>query len=404
MLLIDWAIWQQLVGMVFDTTASNTGPMLGACRFLELWRGKPILWIPCRHHITELHISHAMKFTFGKTADPGVALFRRLKADWSTVVPHIVYSNLCLIDLTSFPKWMVIEGSSLLSLLLKLQEKKSFPRDDYKELLQLAIISLGGEVPNFTFKLPGPDHHARWMSKAIYILKLHLLSKIFKMSEEELKFVQEMTVFISFFYVKIWFESTFAVSAARNDLQFMANMLRYQYQNSGLVWTVLESCNRHLWYLSPQLIVLALCDEGLEDYQREDLALALHSQDRKEIESGKPEFPVIDWSGDEIKLPPLSSFVSHKSWLVFDLLNLKGTQDWLTVPASLWDKFREYRELNDFASNLTVKNDIAERGIAMVTEFINKVQSEEQRSALLQVVEWHRDLVKNTNKSSLKLC
>ena len=45
------------------------------------------------------------------------------------------------------------------------------------------------------------------------------------MSEEELKFVQEMTVFISFFYVKIWFESTFAVSAARNDLQFMANML-----------------------------------------------------------------------------------------------------------------------------------------------------------------------------------
>ena len=197
-------------------------------------------------------------------------------------------------DLTSFPKFRDLQGSSVLNLLLKLQEKKSFPRDDYKELLQLAIISLGGEVPNFTFKLPGPGHHARWMSKAIYILKLHLLSKIFKMSEEEFKFVQEITVFISFFYVKIWFESTFAVSAARNDLQFMANMLRYQYQNSGLVWTVLESCNRHLWYLRPQLIVLALCDEGLEDYQREDLALALHTQERKEIESGKHEFPVID--------------------------------------------------------------------------------------------------------------
>ena len=96
--------------------------------------------------------------------------------------------------------------------------------------------------------------------------------------------------------------------------------------------------------------------------------------------------------------------MSHKSWLVFNLLNLKGTQDWLTVPASLWDKFGEYRELKEFASNLTVKNDIVERGIAMVTEFINKVESEEQRSALLPVVEWHRDLIKNTNKSSLKLC
>ena len=91
---------------------------------------------------------------------------------------------------------------------------------------------------------------------------------------------------------------------------------------------------------------------------------------------------------------------------MFDLLNLKGTQDLLTVPASLWDKFREYRDLKEFASNLVVKNDIAEQGIAMVTEFLNKVESEEQRSALLQVVEWHsyRDLVKNTNKSSLKLC
>ena len=34
---------------------------------------------------------------------------------------------------------------------------------------------------------------------------------------------------------------------------------------------------------------------------------------------------------------------------------------------------------------------------------MNKVESEEQRQALLQVVEYHRELVKNTNKSSLKL-
>ena len=38
----------------------------------------------------------------------------------------------------------------------------------------------------------------------------------------------------------------------------------------------------------------------------------------------------------------------------------------------------------------------------MATEFINRVDSEEQRQALFQVVENNRAMVKNTNKSSLK--
>ena len=403
-LLIDWKIWQQLVGMVFDTTATNTGAEAGACRLLELWRGEPILWLPCRHHIPELHIGYAMKRIFGKSKDPGVALFRRLKADWSNVVILIDYTDLCLIDLDILPEWMVMEAASVLDLLIKLQEKKSFPRADYQELLQLAIISLGGHVPNFAFRLPGADHHARWMSKCIYTLKLNLLSKVFKMSEEETRCVKELAVFITIFYVRLWFQSTFAISAARNDLQFMANILRYREQDSALAWIVLESCKRHLWYICPQLIVLALCDEGLPDHQRESIAKALHTQPRKKIECGKPKFPVIDWSGDEVKLPPLGSFVSHESWLIFDILKLTGAQDWLLISANLWENFGEYREFKEFASNLPVKNDIAERGIAMVTQFVNKVQSEEQRSALLQVVEWHREMVKDTKKASLNLC
>ena len=102
------------------------------------------------------------------------------------------------------------------------------------------------------------------MSKAIYTLKLHLLSETFRMSEEELNCVKDMAVFIAIFYVKIWFQSTFAVSAARNDLQFMANMLRYRMYKPLVAFTILQSCKRHLWYICPQLIVLALCDEGLD--------------------------------------------------------------------------------------------------------------------------------------------
>ena len=49
--------------------------------------------------------------------------------------------------------------------------------------------------------------------------------------------------------------------------------------------------------------MFALADAGLSDSQREGMAMKLHSLERTKIEGGKPEFPYIDWSGEEIKIP-----------------------------------------------------------------------------------------------------
>ena len=122
------------------------------------------------------------------------------------------------------------------------------------------------------------------------------------------------------------------------------------------------------------------------------------------IQKGKPQFPVIDFTGEEIKLPDMSAFVSSDSWLVFDMLNLTGSQDWLTIPPNLWQNFEEFRKLKEFSENISVCNDIAERGVALISNFINKAETEEQRQALLQVVEHHRAMVTDTKKSTLKLC
>ena len=43
----------------------------------------------------------------------------------------------------------------------------------------------------------------------------------------------------------------------------------------------------HLWYLTPQLIILALFDKDLE------MAKMLYSIDRVKIQTGKPTFPII---------------------------------------------------------------------------------------------------------------
>ena len=400
-LLMEWDIKEEVSAMVFDTTSSNTGADIGACKCLEVWLDKPVLWLACRHHVHELHLKRFIQDITGQTKDPGVALFRRLKSEWYSL--EIDYTNLNKFDYSSVPDWMQEEAKSVLAWAMKELDKKTWPRADYQELLKLTIICLGGEIADFQFMLPGPDHHARFMSKNLYFLKIKLLLRMFRLSEEEKVQVEEICTFILIFYVKSWFQSPLPTAAARNDLSFMVNIMKYRLVSKPTaILAVMHSCYRHLWYLVPQTVVFALADPGLADSQKEAMARKLHSLERHKIEGGKPVFPYVDLSGGDV--PCMSSFVDSDSWLVFDILGLTGAQDWLTIPAGLWENFLEFRKLKEFALNISVCNDIAERGVALITSYMNKVESEEQRQALLQVVEYHRELVKNTNKSSLKLC
>jgi hypothetical protein len=52
-------------------------------------------------------------------------------------------------------------------------KKKNHYRDDYKELIELILIFLRGCPSNeIIIKTPGAIHHARWMVKALYSLKI----------------------------------------------------------------------------------------------------------------------------------------------------------------------------------------------------------------------------------------
>lgn len=64
------ALRSKIHGLVFDTTASNTGLHSGACILIEVALGRELVWIPCRHHVLELLLSAAFRFAFGPTAGP----------------------------------------------------------------------------------------------------------------------------------------------------------------------------------------------------------------------------------------------------------------------------------------------------------------------------------------------
>ena len=65
-------------------------------------------------------------------------------------------------------------------------QKVKQPREDYRESLELIIIFLGGTPPrSISFRGLGASHHARWMVKAIYCLKIYLFRGEFTLTKEE---------------------------------------------------------------------------------------------------------------------------------------------------------------------------------------------------------------------------
>ena len=74
-----------------------------------------------------------------------------------------------------------------------------------------------------------------------------------------------------------------------------------------------------------------------------------------EPRKGKSEFPDLTFFLVPNPQPPsLASMVTVHSWAIFNRLGLKGPNDWLLAPSSLWHLFTEYRKLEDFVRNLTV--------------------------------------------------
>ena len=62
-------------------------------------------------------------------------------------------------------------------------QQKTFPKDDYRELNELIVVFLGGQVHGgFKPKMKGAMHEARLMADAIYLLSMELFSNEFIMS------------------------------------------------------------------------------------------------------------------------------------------------------------------------------------------------------------------------------
>ena len=333
-------------------------------------------------------MKYAAKSLTGKSKSPSEALFQRFKELFELLSTNL--SDLNQWDWPSDSNILVQQGKTVQTWVETVLSKNMFAREDYRELAEMICVFLGGELPRrLHIRKPGADHHARFMAKAIYFLKIYLLSKSFFMTVEEKHIVDRMALFIGLFYGKYLLESSLIPCAPANDLQFYISMVKLKAIDEDIASSVIKSIKRHLDYLTEENVIFSLFDENLSPEDRSNIAKILFVTPRPEVFSlGKPKLPQIDFNKDDE--PHLSLFVGSKSWLLFNKLGLFEKQEWLNLPCDYWHNFTDFRTAKDFVLQINTTNDSAERGVKLITDFKNHCCDEVEREYLSQVIEQHR--------------
>ena len=242
----EWNLVDNIIGMCFDTAASNTGLKEGACVHLMKYVKRNLLHVACRHHVLELVVGAAFTVCFDPSSGPGIPLFRRLVKWWPLANQP-----------SPKPLDDPVDGANKIIATYHALLKKQQPRDDYREMVQLTIVVLGGEV-EANIRKPDAYHRARWMAKVIYTLKIILFREQFALIEREKRALIRFTTFIVTTYVEPWTSAHCSTSAPATDLALVKALAAYRNKEIGRASGKVMA--RHLWCLSEELVGPSLFD------------------------------------------------------------------------------------------------------------------------------------------------
>ena len=284
---------------------------------------------------------------------------------------------------------------------LKPENADLLPRGDYKEFLALAKIFLGGEVERkngitYTIQRPGADSHARWMSKAIYTLKLTLLLHQFpNIPWYRKKKLEKMSLFIIFVYLQSWFTSYLLYSAASSDLDLYKRLEKFAKIHKKLSTVGAKVLQRHTWYLSEELIPISLFDPNLPDVVTDvdSIAQKISRLPDGDLPIEKPTLPRIG------KTSVITDFVGPRSTVLFKLIDVPHSilsqPDWRHQPGVI--------RVREALQNQSTTYDSCERALSLATSFSGKITKDKsQYQDLVLLAESHRKKYKLEKKEDFK--
>jgi len=333
-------------------------------------------------------------------------LFSRLRKHWELLPykvdqhQHLSQLDLSLLDEAS--KELVEEWKA--STLETLSQKLDFKRDDYKEFLELCIVFLGGKS-DIRFGRPGALHKARWMAKILYAIKICLLeTPILQLppgtisTQQQLSKLKDFVLFATLIYSSWWF-------SCESDLQLYQNLLKYAAVNPVVSSSAIRAFNRHLWYLSAEMVPLALFSDVVPDEEKQSMANKLlavkptgtvHKPcSRHGTGFGRPNHPKsIDRSTS------LSDLITKDSWFTMQLLDID--HEFLSQDVGSWEQASSYQSSKANATSLNVVNDSAERGVKLSSDFLATARTEGNYQNNMQVAEQNRKQIPNLRKRTSK--
>ncbi|KAE9528726.1 hypothetical protein AGLY_012301 [Aphis glycines] len=293
---------------------------------------------------------------------PDIPLFKRFKIFWKNVdTTHFrIYSTFK----NSYKYLKDVENE--ISLFCTQRLNDNFPRDYYREFIELILIFLGGSPPRgIKFRQPGAYHLARWMAKAIYCIKILFFSDQFKITTREQNSLDDLCCFIVKCYIQEWITAPNPITAPMNDLLYLKKLMNY---HDKLGEVAIKKFLNHLWYLNEECVVFSKFDDRIDNKTKQHLPCDL---------------------------------LTNKSWKIFERFKIRD--DFLRADPKIWKDLEEYKEAKQIISSLKIVNDAAERGVKLMEEFnIKFTKSEDQKQFTLQVVQEYRKRYSGCSREVLK--
>jgi hypothetical protein len=243
-------------------------------------------------------------------------------------------------------------------------------------------------------------HKGRWMAKLLYAIKICLLEKHIKdlpkgtiTVQHQVPKVRNFVNFVTLIYSQWWLTCSSAVNAPWCDLRLYQQLLKYEMIDELVSKSAIKAFKRHLWYLTEEIVPLAIFSEATPTDERQALAerlLSLKPEDDLTVpqkhfgtDFGKPKFP-------ELVTPTtkLADLVGQDSWFIFYILKLNDR--FLIEKVEDGAHHAAYQECIQHVQAINVINDCAERGVKLSSDFISTARSEEHYQDVLQVVEHDR--------------
>ncbi|KAG0723910.1 hypothetical protein GWK47_041758 [Chionoecetes opilio] len=346
-LLEAWGLTGVITALVFDTTASNSGVHRGAAKLLEQQLDRKVFYLACRHHILEVLVGAVWENLFGKVKSPENPWFKHFKDVWT--------------DLTT-------DNPTILH---------ASPRNPLESSWSHSSGQVDGQKP-------------------VFYEDVSCFAEQLEYDEETVVKLERLNLFLGLFYTPMWMSSTLAADAPANDLQFMKDMMKFKRTDPEIAQAVLQKLENHKWYLTQEVVPFALFGSRLSDKEKQDIAAKRHATEKPDsFQTRETYVPSVTAK------TTLADLVGPESHLLLDTLGIE--YDWLLQPVATWPRSDDYSKALEYVSNVKVVNDIAERGVKMMTDFANIITTDsQQKQYLLQTVEYNRERFDSFKKQTLR--